>query len=100
MQLSTPTHYEIEKVCSNRLYTILYSRPPNQIFHSKKKSDIKTQMTIQQLLLTSSKAISVLMLKDLCNSNTRTGKDWRRFEKKRNQSLFQNFQNRHCNLRT
>lgn len=57
-----PTHYRREEVCFSRLYTILYSRPQNQIFCSK-DSDIKTQMTIQQLLLTLSKAISVLILK-------------------------------------
>lgn len=40
-------------------------------------------MTIQQLVLTSSKAISVLMLKDLSSSNTRAGRGWRSIEKEK-----------------
>lgn len=45
-------------------------------------------MTIQQLVLTSSKAISVLMLKDLCSSNTRAGRGQRSTEKRKIKAYF------------
>lgn len=66
-------------------YNTAFKLPKSDFFCLKKNQILNHWLwprTIQQLLLTSSKAISFLMLRVLCNANTRAGRSSRGIGKK------------------